>query len=317
MLSFSNGSVDWSLYLQYQAANSHSFKYLFEPLELILTLSTYDGEARCVNLCFLQVESGSPTGLYTELEAASSAGQYDQVVTLLSQGQAHGAAYLQSSLDAAARNGHANIVSLLLSKGAEHNRDTLRAAIASNSIPVFQSLLDAGWDPSFGLGHSGTALTRAIIEDKPELVTFLLKHGADPYDTSRSLSALAQAAAHSSTNVAGILLDHGVQLNQSGALETAAYHGQLDTLGFFLDRGADINEITDNDWTGPSEREAGLGTALHVAATRGQKEAVTLLLERGADPSLKDTKGKTVLQKAGESGHEEIVELLRKRGISE
>jgi ankyrin repeat protein len=74
--------------------------------------------------------------------------------------------------------------------------------------------------------------------------------------------------------------------------------------------------IADNDWTSASEREAGLGSALHSAAVRGQKEAVHLLLERGADSALQDTKGKTAMQKASENGHSEIVELLRRQGVT-
>ena len=223
-----------------------------------------------------------------------------------------------SSLNAAARNGHAKIVALLLSKGAEIDRETVWAASASQSIPVFQALLDTGWDPNWTLSHAGSALTRAVINDNLALVDFLLEHGSDPTEAEciQTHSMLATAAIFASTGVVGRLLAHGLPVKQSGALEAAAYYGKSEMIEYLLDHGADVDEIADNDWTSASEREAGLGSALHSAAIRGQKEAVHLLLERGADSALQDTKGKTAMQKTSENGHSEIVELLRRQGVT-
>jgi len=250
-----------------------------------------------------------------DLETACSAGQYDQVVALLSDNRI----LPPSSLHAAARNGHARIGALLLGKGAKIDRETVWAALASKSIPVFQALLDAGWDPNWRLSHAGSAITRAVIEDDVALVDFLLKHGSDPTEAEcdQTHSMLATAAIFWSTGVVGRLLAHGLPVKQSGALEAASYYGKVEMIGYLLDHGSDIDEITDNDWTSASEREAGLGSALHTAAVRGQKEAVQLLLERGADRAMKDTKGKTAMQKARENGHSEIVELLGKQRVEE
>jgi ankyrin repeat protein len=158
-----------------------------------------------------------------------------------------------------------------------------------------------------------------VIHDNLALVDFLLDHGSDHTEAEciQTHSMLATAAIFSSTGVVSSLLARGILVKQSGALEAAAYYGKLEMIGYLLDHGADIDEIGDNDWTSPPEREAGLGSALHTAAVRGQKETVHLLLERGADSTLKDTKGKTAMQKASENGHSEIVELLTKRGVSQ
>ena len=53
------------------------------------------------------------------------------------------------------------------------------------------------------------------------------------------------------------------------------------------------------------------GTALHVAAWRGNTAAVKLLLERGAGKSHKNVEGRTPLEAAQENGHTEIVEMLK------
>jgi ankyrin repeat protein len=266
----------------------------------------------------------SDTPAQLALEAASSAGQYDKVLAILdqqpyaSQDQSSpdsiNISPLQSSLYAAARHGHANIVSSLLKRGAKYDRETVWATLQSKSIPVFQVLLDAGWDPNWSLSHSGTALLRAIIEKNLALVAFLTEHGADPCagEELQTYSTLARAAIHSSTEIVQLLLSYGVQVRQSGALDAAAFYGRIDMIQLLLDHGADINEISDNDWTSRSEREAGLGTALHTAAAHGQVEAVSVLLEKGADLSLKDTVGKTALQRASESGHEVVVEVFKK-----
>ena len=44
----------------------------------------------------------------------------------------------------------------------------------------------------------------------------------------------------------------------------------------------------------------------------GQKEAVELLIEKGADINAKNNEGLTALQMASQKGHQSIVELLRK-----
>jgi ankyrin repeat protein len=51
-------------------------------------------------------------------------------------------------------------------------------------------------------------------------------------------------------------------------------------------------------------------TALMWAAGSGQKDAVEMLLRRGANKALKDDRGKTAADIARELGHKEVVALL-------
>ncbi len=51
-------------------------------------------------------------------------------------------------------------------------------------------------------------------------------------------------------------------------------------------------------------------TALQQASARGQGDMVQLLLRWNADPNVRDLKGKTALQKASAAGHLSIVKLL-------
>jgi hypothetical protein len=51
-------------------------------------------------------------------------------------------------------------------------------------------------------------------------------------------------------------------------------------------------------------------TALHSAAREGNRESVTLLLQRGANRDIKDTWGRTAAGRAVEYGHHDIAEHI-------
>ena len=53
-------------------------------------------------------------------------------------------------------------------------------------------------------------------------------------------------------------------------------------------------------------------TALHYAASFGFVELAEAFINRGADLQARDDEGKTPLQVAGEAGHLEVAQLLRK-----
>jgi ankyrin repeat protein len=70
----------------------------------------------------------------------------------------------------------------------------------------------------------------------------------------------------------------------------------------YLSRGIDVNT---RHWDG--------NTALHAAALMGHKEAVTFLLERGADPAIRDTHWKAnAAGKARYAKHTEIAAIIER-----
>jgi len=87
------------------------------------------------------------------------------------------------------------------------------------------------------------------------------------------------------------------------ALVYACMYGHLDAAAFLLDRGAELNTIPGGfDYS---------GTALHYAASNGQRAMVDLLLARGADASIKDSKiGQTAAAWADYAEHPDIRDLL-------
>ncbi len=60
-------------------------------------------------------------------------------------------------------------------------------------------------------------------------------------------------------------------------------------------------------------RGAGGQTALAFAAYQGFPEIAKLLLDRGADPDVRDDDGRTPLMQAASNGHAEVAELLLDR----
>lgn len=51
-------------------------------------------------------------------------------------------------------------------------------------------------------------------------------------------------------------------------------------------------------------------TPLHMAATNGRGEAVSILLCRGADPNIMTRSGDTSLHLASQNGHSEVVSVI-------
>lgn len=89
----------------------------------------------------------------------------------------------------------------------------------------------------------------------------------------------------------------------------ACAHGRVEAAKLLLEKGAEINAIP------PGFDYA--GTGLHYAALQGQRATVEFLLERGADPNLKDQKvHNTPASWAEYGGHMELRDHLLQRTAS-
>jgi len=82
----------------------------------------------------------------------------------------------------------------------------------------------------------------------------------------------------------------------------AARMGRVEALRTLLETGAAA-------WT-PEGDPDGAPTALMVAAARGEDAAVSLLLEHGADPALRDRQGRTAADWAKAHGHPDLAARL-------
>jgi hypothetical protein len=135
-------------------------------------------------------------------------------------------------------------------------------------------------------------------------------------DNDEKVAAVAQfplhwAAANGETEVARMLLDHGIEVNtqcKSGwtALYWAAHYGHTETAKLLLDRSANVNA-----------KDPTLGWApLHFAGYRGHADTAALLLERGADANIANVWGEVPLHWAARRGHTDTIAVLVEKGAN-
>lgn len=175
-------------------------------------------------------------------------------------------------------------------------------------------------------------LAFAIVGGKTEMLEFLLDHGAvvEPY----SAELLGLAAKDGRKDILDLLVKHHAQVPAVGF---NTY--DLDILRYLLDHGASPTQKQENGFpplvylcrgdkgehaekikmlleyhapvntVGPKGR-----TALHYAATAGFSEVITILLDHGADFTIRDEQGETPLSLARRNKRIAAANLLEKRG---
>ena len=149
---------------------------------------------------------------------------------------------------------------------------------------------------------------KAIKFDADSQVRTLLRRGMDPntVDEERGDTGLVLAVREGSAKVFEVLLQtKDVNLdarsrNGDTALMLAAYKGNLAAVRALLDKGAEPNQT---GWT-----------ALHYAATVGNNDIVGLLLDRSAYIDAESPNQTTPIMMAARGGHILTVKLLLDEG---
>lgn len=168
-----------------------------------------------------------------------------------------------------------------------------------------------------------TPLHWAASGGNKAIVEVLLKHGADVNATDRCyITPLHNAAFYCKLEVAEVLIANGANVNANGCNGTPLFHALSDydtkqevIVKLLLQHGAKVNVVQSKDGSTPlhhleSKEIAALfiahgadinakddfnSTPLHDAASRGRKDVVQLLLDAGADKTIKNNKGETPL----------------------
>ena len=153
------------------------------------------------------------------------------------------------------------------------------------------------------------------------LVKWFLDHGADPnIHGAKDECPLCTAASVGNIAVVDLLLQHGAKIDYSNALQGVAGARKEDSecipmMAYLLDHGANVNALEHQSNPEYFERmkshpRISIGTALHCAAYRGSKERVQFLLDRGADPQVRDSRNFTAADSVNEYDEMGIAELL-------
>ncbi len=217
-----------------------------------------------------------------------------------------------SPLMLAAEHGHVQAVKLLLKQRASKDRldpqgnTPLMLAAGRGHIDVAETLLNAGADIESEVQPMGyTPLMKAASKGQVSMVAFLISKGADVNTLAWDKgSALMRAAKQNQAEVVRLLLENKASLGAEDregrtSLMIAAENGSVEAARVLLQAGAK-----------PDHR--GLTKKWHpitLAAKKGHFEIVKLLVEYGADISVK-TNLHNAEYFARKNGHEDIANYL-------
>jgi ankyrin repeat protein len=121
---------------------------------------------------------------------------------------------------------------------------------------------------------------------------------------------LLQAGASATVYSKGDLLS---EFENPPALLAAVYKGHKDIVAYMVDHGSNIN-IYEECFVTRHRQSNYRGTPLTLAFRRGNMEIAQLLIEKGADPNIRDSFGETALMYAAGSGKMDMVTALLEKG---
>jgi hypothetical protein len=184
-------------------------------------------------------------------------------------------------------------------------------ARAGVSVQLVDALCDAGAAVD-GLDGDGLPLSTALLFGRIECVDALIARGARTDNPVFAAAAgridwlrrwLDRDRALVETPCPTFPLDDDRAVVAEQALVFASLCGRIEAVRLLLDRGVNIDATPPGShWT---------ATALHAAAGQGQRAVVELLVERGADQSIKDVRYQsTPLGWATFLGRDEVVAVL-------
>ncbi|KAK9885661.1 hypothetical protein WA026_012424 [Henosepilachna vigintioctopunctata] len=107
------------------------------------------------------------------------------------------------------------------------------------------------------------------------------------------------------------LIEAGYNVNERDSetvtlLHWAAINNRKEIMAFFIDKGAEVDAVG-------GELNA---TPLHWATRQGHLEAIVILMNSGADPTLRDAEGCSCIHLASQFGHTALVAYFIARGVS-
>ncbi|XP_029315165.1 ankyrin repeat and SOCS box protein 9-like [Cottoperca gobio] len=202
-----------------------------------------------------------------------------------------------SPIHDAAFNGRVLALQGLIAQGTCVNLNTLNqvsplhGACLQGHTACAKLLVENGANVNGSTVDGQTPLSEACARGHATCVTLLLQHGATPLGTSQISSPMHRAAAKGHLECIEPLVQHGADvdqyIDQSGSpLHVACSNQHLSSVRKLLQLGASVNSSVSGD------------SPLHIAARLSSPEMVSVLLDHGADHSLRNSEGKQPLDLA-------------------
>lgn len=224
----------------------------------------------------------------------------------------------------ATRTGNTTIVELLLEKGADLNakdyfgNNALLSAASSGQDKVIELLLGAPYNADIEVQRTGTGdrrgftpLMMAVRSGKLSAMKMLLAYDANSDAVNLAGDRLLHIAAEMNRlKTIELLVRNGAQIvtinEQTGdtALHCAVRKGSLDVATYLIDI-SDLLLIAEN-----KKKQ----TPLTLAVKMQKPDIVTMLIQKGSNPDLLNSDGRTSLHNAVISNDSEIVKILTRAG---
>ena len=182
--------------------------------------------------------------------------------------------------------------------------DDFFKAIHFDQVQEVQKLLRRGIDPNSPNEKGVPALLVALQSGSPKSAVLLAQEPQTRVEVSNpnNESALMMAALHNQIEVATVLIERGAEVNRKGwtPLHYAATRGHIAMMRLLLENNAYIDAESPNGTT-----------PLMMAAYYAPPLAVKLLLEEGADPTLRNQAKATALDMALANDRKQSAYYLR------
>ncbi|KAL8721101.1 MAG: hypothetical protein Q9181_007781, partial [Wetmoreana brouardii] len=206
----------------------------------------------------------------------------------------------------------------LLKDGADVNahggkhRYPMLAAVAARESQLVELLLEHGADPRLRYSDTDSGLIKAVENGDVMIAKLLLRHGADvEFRGYRGQTAAIRAVISNKPECLKALIDFGADLDACDKYGNTPLHraamerdtSALPLLHLLLDHAAELEAVDEQGFT-----------PLHIAALSGVKEAVQVLLDRGAMVDTKTEFYETALCLAAKSLNFAIAKILVEHG---
>jgi ankyrin repeat protein len=185
--------------------------------------------------------------------------------------------------------------------GAEHN-----------DLALIQQGLAGGGDVNVSNLQGVTPLILAVKNwpQNIQMITTLIKAGANVNVVSSDTSPIHEAVRKNSQQVLTILLDHGAQINLHLAdgktpLHLAVQQSLMDMITYLLSKGADPKQKTQQNVS-----------CLHFAASEGDKATIEKFIGYGNNVNEQNSNGKSPLHVAAEKNHLDAIKVLLNAGAN-